>query len=82
MSFKFSQKLIDQTIKCFQEEDGIELSPELTNEYLESFARLYLAFARKTLVKKFSVGERSEPALKRGSDAHPDLISPHNCKDE
>ena len=56
MSFKFSQKLIDETIKCFKEEDGFDLPLELVNEYLESFAKLYLAFARKKLVAHFDVG--------------------------
>jgi len=77
MSFKFSQKLIDQTIKCFKEEDGVELSPEQTNQYLEAFARLYIAFARKKLVKHFAVDAL---AARRSADGSPDLISPHSCK--
>ncbi len=79
MSFKFSQKLIDETIKCFKEEDGLELSPELVDEYLNSFAKLFLAFARKKLVAHFDAG-----ALATRQDEPPssDLISPHSCKDK
>ena len=45
MPFLFSENLIQETIKCFKEEDGLELSPEKANEYLHSFAGLFLAFA-------------------------------------
>jgi len=43
--FSFSKKLIDETILVFKEEDGIDLSPEQADEYLNSFAGLFLAFA-------------------------------------
>ena len=56
MSFKFSQKLIDETINCFREENGIELSPEKTEEYLDVFAKTFLAYARKKLVTKLDAG--------------------------
>jgi len=56
MPFRFSKNLIDETIKCFKEEDGIELSQELTEEYLEAFSKLFLAFAREKLVEHFDVG--------------------------
>lgn len=46
-SSNFSQKLIDETIQCFKEEDGLNLSPEQANEYLHSMAGLFLAFAEK-----------------------------------
>lgn len=45
--FIFSQKLIEETIKVFREEDSIELSPETANEYLDSLGGLFLAFASK-----------------------------------
>lgn len=43
----FSQNLIDETIQCFKEEDGLDLSLEQANEYLHSMAGLFLAFAEK-----------------------------------
>ena len=46
-SSNFSQNLIDETIQCFKEEDGLDLSPEQANEYLHSMAGLFLAFAEK-----------------------------------
>ncbi|MDD4804058.1 MAG: hypothetical protein PHN69_02695 [Candidatus Pacebacteria bacterium] len=79
MSFRFSQKLIDETIKCFKEEDGVELSPEITEQYLESFAKFYIAFARKKLVEQFSVDAL---ATQKRLDSSSDLISPHNCNDK
>ena len=46
-SFLFSQNLIQETIKCFKEENGIHITPEQANEYLSEFAGLFLAFADK-----------------------------------
>ncbi len=44
-SKNFSKNLIERTIQCFKEEDGLELSREQANEYLHSMAGLFLAFA-------------------------------------
>jgi hypothetical protein len=41
----FSQELIRETIACFKEENGIDISPEEANQYLHAFANLFLAFA-------------------------------------
>jgi hypothetical protein len=46
-SSNFSQNLIEKTIQCFKEEDGLDLSPKQANEYLRSMAGLFLAFAEK-----------------------------------
>ena len=46
----FSQNLIDETIRCFKEEDSLDLSPEQANEYLHSMAGLFLAFTEKRAV--------------------------------
>ena len=50
----FSQNLINETIQCFKEEDGLDLSPEQANEYLHSMAGLFLAFAEKRPVPNAS----------------------------
>jgi hypothetical protein len=68
-SSNFSKNLIDETIRCFKEEDGLELSPEQANEYLHSMAGLYLAFAKS-----------ADPDAQAPGGASPDLISPHSCK--
>jgi hypothetical protein len=49
--FLFTQQLIEDTIRLFREENGIELSPEQADEYLRSLAKFFLAFA----------GGRSDP---------------------
>lgn len=45
-SSNFSKNLIDETIKCFKEEDSLDLSYEQASEYLRSMAGLFLAFAK------------------------------------
>lgn len=45
MVFQFSQKLVDDIKLCYQEEHGLSLSTEQAQEYLSSFAELYIAFA-------------------------------------
>ena len=65
----FSKNLIDETIQCFKEEDGLDLSPEQANEYLHSLAGLFLAFAKSAV-----------PIASATGGASPDLISPHSCK--
>ena len=69
---KFSQQLVSDTITCFKEEDGIELTQEQAIEALESFAGLYMAFAE---------GGAVDSARLKGAEPPPDLISPHSCKE-
>ena len=45
MVFTFPHYLIQETIECFKEENGIDLSVEEASQYLDSFAELLLAFA-------------------------------------
>jgi hypothetical protein len=45
--FLYSQKLIQETIDCFKEEDNLDISPETANEYLDSLGGFFLAFADK-----------------------------------
>jgi hypothetical protein len=42
---QYSEKLITELIRCFKEEDGVDITPEEANEYLNSMAKLFLAFA-------------------------------------
>ena len=44
--FKYSEKLIEETIKVFKEENDLEISKETANEYLDSFAGLFLAYSK------------------------------------
>jgi hypothetical protein len=47
MAYQFSQKLIERLITSFKKENEVDISIETANEYLNSFADLYLAFARQ-----------------------------------
>jgi hypothetical protein len=67
----FSNNLIQDCIKSFKEENGVDISAETAIEYLNSFARLYLTFARI---------ESAAPVCEAPGGASPDLISPHSCK--
>ena len=67
----FSQNLIQHCIKSFKEENGVDISAETAIEYLNSFARLYLTFARI---------EGAGPGCEAPGGASLDLISPHSCK--
>lgn len=70
MSHQYSQKLIEETILCFKEEDGLDISAETANEYLDSFAGLFLAF---------SDYETTRPVLKTGGSPTQNLISSESC---
>jgi len=58
MLFQFSRKLIDDCIKSFKEENEVDISTETANEYLNSFARLYLTLTR--------IETATPPKLERG----------------
>ena len=47
MFFQYNEKLIKETIECFKEENGIDITPEQANEHLNCFADLFLAFAEE-----------------------------------
>lgn len=90
MSLIYSQKLIEETIKCFKEEDNLDISIETAIEYLDSLGGLFLAFAgRGTSAGPLWVAEVPSNliSLKVGSvlpkpeagPRGPDLISPHSC---
>lgn len=46
MVFQFSENLVQDIQQCFLDEHGASLTSEQAQEYLSSFADLYLAFAR------------------------------------
>ncbi len=46
--FQYSDKLIDECIKTFKEENDLDLSRETANEYLDSLANFFLAFTSRT----------------------------------
>lgn len=46
MKNQFNDKLIQETITVFREEDGLELTPEEACVYLQSLGGLFLAFAK------------------------------------
>lgn len=41
---QYSEKLIEELIKNFKEEHDLDISKETANEYLDSYARLFLTF--------------------------------------
>ncbi|MEI7709121.1 MAG: hypothetical protein WCI76_00200 [bacterium] len=43
---QYSDKLIEELIKNFKEEHNLDISKETANEYLDSYARLFLTFAK------------------------------------
>lgn len=49
MSHHYSPELISEAILCFKEEDGIDISEETAEEYLNGLSGLFLAFARPNL---------------------------------
>ena len=50
MSFKYSQNLIDRTVKYFKEKYNHEISDEVANEYLSSLSGFFLAFVRPSIM--------------------------------
>jgi hypothetical protein len=46
---KFSEKLINETIQIFKEEDGVEFTQEQAEEALENLLGLYLSFAKNNI---------------------------------
>lgn len=52
MTFQFSKELIKETVKCFKEEDDLDISEETANEYLMSLSNLYIAYSKPNDKKK------------------------------
>ena len=66
VSLFYSQKLIDDTIQCFKEENGIDLSHDQAVECLHNMAGLFLAFA-----KDRKVGVTSSASRKKADSVTP-----------
>ena len=90
MGFKYTQKLIEETIKCFKDEDNLDISAETACEYLDSLGGLFLAFAdNRTSADTLCVAEVSclspiskvEPVSSKPEAGlrSADLITPHSC---
>jgi len=46
--YKFSEELIEETIRAFKEEDNVEFSREQAIEALNDLSGLFLAFSKKS----------------------------------
>lgn len=57
--FHYRPELIAEAILCFKEEDGLDISEETAEEYLNGLSGLFLAFARPNL--KGSDEQMTEP---------------------
>lgn len=90
MEFKYSDNLIQETIKVFKEEDTLDISVETASDYLDSLSGLFLAFAgKRTSADPLRVAEvpcdsfplKVEPVFSKpeAGPRSPDLISPHSC---
>lgn len=44
---QYSDSLIDECIKVFKQENGLDLSRETANEYLDSLTGLFLVLAKE-----------------------------------
>ena len=69
MTQQFSNQLICKLIALFQKEHGIVLTPETADEYLDSYAELFLSF-RDNQYSDAVVGNVPRPKL-RLSTARP-----------
>lgn len=69
MTFTFSQNLISNCIKSFKEENGVDISAETANEYLNSMAGLFLAFAEGRPVPTALAAGGTLPVDKRRGDS-------------
>lgn len=70
MAFFYSQNLIDRTVAYFKKEYNKDISVEVANEYLRSFAGLFLAFTqKKTSADSLRVAEVSCTSSSLKSDS-------------
>jgi len=72
VTFQYSKSLIERTQAYFKNRCGIDISEETANEYLRSFAKLYLAFARPnggSLASGINAARDSAVAEEAGSDS-------------
>ena len=67
MSFQYSQKLIERTIKNFKEENGLDISVETASEYLDGLSGLFLAFARPSRAPRADGGQSEQSDSSMGA---------------
>jgi hypothetical protein len=63
--YKYSDKLIQEAIKNFKEENDLVISDEKANEYLDSLAGLFLAFADRKDTRSFNSTEVAPIAFQK-----------------
>lgn len=69
---KFSELLEQRVISYFKQKHGLEISPATAQEYLRSFAELFMAFCG---------GDSDAQGALAPRGTSPDLISPHSCNE-
>lgn len=69
MSHHYSPELISEAILCFKEEDGLDISEETAEEYLNGLSGLFLAFARPALTSGERTPATPEPEPSRSMGA-------------
>jgi len=57
MGLKYSQILIDRTIKHFKQKYNLDITPDIADVYLASFAVVFRSFVRPSIMD----GGRTEP---------------------
>ena len=71
----FSPQLIGEIILVFREEDGIDISPEEAEQYLQRLGGLFLAFAPKSFRDRVRLCQYSgQTAPVRTAGAFRDLM--------
>lgn len=80
MEYKYSEKLINETIKVFKEEDNLDISIETACDYLDSLSGLFLAFTDNSQpANAFGFAGDSDLLSVDKIQGSPDLITPHSC---
>ncbi len=85
VTYEYSQSLIEETVKCFFEENNLIISNKTAIEYLDSMSGLFLSFAdRKTSALTQRGAEVFSGCVEKECESNRvhDLIITHNCKNK